>query len=227
MQHLGAQLSSRDAAVAAAASHVMSNIIRRIPSSAATICDTPDLSSLLLLHLKLDASATLPAVALATASLHLLAALALTSDGYAVSAGLPLVAPTVCALLAKHYGAAAVSVSATQLHHAAALCLAALTMRGKTSRKALAGDAGACVLMLECLMTYGRSISINIAISSKTISEDWNADARNSARATATTAAAAAAAACAITSSLLATLCNLSQLDESRSCLGCGFRILR
>ena len=199
---------------------MLSNIIRHIPSAASTVCDTPDISSLLLLHLKIDAAASTPTVALATASLHLLAALALTSDGYAVSAGQPLVAPAACALLAKHYGVTAATAHATQLHRAAAACLAALTTRGKTSRKALAGDAGACVLVLECLIMYGKSISSNIAISTKVIPEDWNDGAKYTARCAASTAAAAAAAACTITSSLLAALSNLSQLDESRSCLG-------
>jgi hypothetical protein len=147
-----------------------------------------------------------------------------TSTRYAVSAGQPLVAPAASALLAKLYGAAATSASASQLHHAAAACLAALTMRGKTSRKALASDAGACVLMLESLMSYGKSISSNIAISSKVIPEDWNVEAKRAAAVAASAAAAAATAACAITSSLLAAFCNLSQLDESRSFLGYDFQ---
>ena len=138
-----------------------------------------------------------------------------------MSAGQPLVAPAACALLAKHYGNSAVpGLATTELHHAAAACLAALTMRGKTSRKALASDAGACLLMLECFMFYGSSISGNIAISRKVIPEDWNDEAKSSARMAASAAAEAAAAACAISGSLLAALCNLSQLDESRSCLG-------
>ncbi len=199
---------------------MLSNIIRHIPSAASTVCDTPDISSILLLHLKIDAAASTPTVALATASLQLMASLALTADGYAGSAGQPLVAPAACALLAKHYGVAAATASATQLHTAAAACVAALTTRGKTSRKALAGDAGACVLVLECLMMYGKSISSNIAISTKAIPEDWNDGAKHTAVCAASAAAAAAAAACSITSSLLAALSNLSQLDESRSCLG-------
>lgn len=215
-QHLGAQLTSRDSSVAAAAAHVLSNILRCVPSSATAVCDTPDIAPLLHLHLKIGAAATPAAVSLASASLHLLAALALTPDGYAISAGQPLVAPAVCALLAKHYGVAA----ATELHHAAAACIAALTMRGKTSRKALASDAGASVLMLDSFMRYGSSISSNLDISSKVVPEDWNDEAKATALSAASTAAAAAAAACAITGNLLSALCNLSQIDESRSCLG-------
>ena len=82
-QHLGAQLTSRDPSACAAAAHVLANILRHIPSAAATICDTPDIASLLLLHLKIDAAATPAALAVATSSLHLLAALALTPDGCA------------------------------------------------------------------------------------------------------------------------------------------------
>ena len=82
-QHLGAQLTSRDPSACAAAAHVLANILRHIPAAAATICDTPDIASLLLLHLKIDAAATPAALAVATSSLHLLAALALTPDGYA------------------------------------------------------------------------------------------------------------------------------------------------
>lgn len=220
LQHLGAQLTSRDSSVAAAAAYVLSNILRCVPSSATAVCDTPDIAPLLHLHLKIGAAATPAAVSLASASLHLLAALALTPDGYAISAGQPLVAPAVCALLAKHYGVAAAAAGATELHHAAAACIAALTMRGKTSRKALASDAGASVLMLDSFMRYGSSISSNLDISSKVVPEDWNDEAKATALSAASTAAAAAAAACAITGNLLSALCNLSQIDESRSCLG-------
>jgi hypothetical protein len=74
--------------------------------------------------------------------------------------------------------------------------------------------------MLDSFMRYGSSISSNLDISSKVVPEDWNDEAKATALSAASTAAAAAAAACAITGNLLSALCNLSQIDESRSCLG-------
>jgi hypothetical protein len=222
-QHLGAQLTSRLPITSAAATHVLANILRHIPSSAAAVCDTPDIAAILLHRLKIDAAASDTTVALATATLKLLSALALTADGYSASAGQPLVAPAVCTLFAKHCSVKTVADNRddSELHCAAASCLAALTVRGKTSRKALASDAGACIVMMDSFLVYGCSISSNVAISNKVIPSDWNEEAKAAAQSAAATAAAAAAAACTITGRLLCTLCNLSQLDESRSCLGC------